>query len=344
MKSSARVAVALLLAFALVAMGPASGAPMSQAAWETLLLTIPTASGPLDSLTFLNRQAHYAGSWRPRYSIFIVGFDGEEVGGTGSDAYLHMHQYALRDGCIAYINSDEVTTGQYFNADAVAALTGQIENASASIVDPRVERRSLATRWRAQRGGMKLRTPGGGSDFEPFLYDLGIPIMEAGFGGRFGVYHSAYDDLHFANVLDPGMLNHRALAQLNALLAFRLASGGLPYRFDRYIAPMRASLASYTTPANASALAPLAQAIDRYARQALLDDHNGYNGGAGFSAVRQLDELYYGRNGYAPVDFPGLATADGPQAFATAAATAARTLDGITVLLAVPQSAPQALR
>jgi len=298
-------------------------------------------------ISVLLEAAHALGylarsGWTPRYSIYIVGFDGEEIGEAGSESYVRTHQTALRNGCIAYINSDEVTTGQRFGADAVAALTGQIESATAAIADPQVERQSLAARWRAQPGGIKLRTPGGGSDFESFLYLLGIPVMEAGFGGRFGVYHSGYDDLHFAKLLDPGFLNHQTLAQLNALLAFRLADGGLPYRFDSYVAPMRASLAAYATGANAATLAPLGRAIDRYARQAALVERHGYNGASGFTAVRQLDELYYGRNGYAAIEFPGLAAAGSdPAALATAANTAAQTLDGITALLAVPPATPE---
>jgi N-acetylated-alpha-linked acidic dipeptidase len=302
-------------------------------------------------IEILLESAHALGylarsGWKPRYSIYIVGFDGEEIGEVGSNAYVLMHQFELRDGAIAYINSDEVTTGEHFDADAAAGLTGVIENATSSLADPRVERRSLAARWREQRGGIQLRKPAGGSDFEPFLYELGIPTMEAGFGGGpFGVYHSGFDDLHFAQLLDPNFANHRTLAQLNALLAFRLTLGPLPYRFDTYVPQMRATLASYTTPRNGDALKPLAAAIDRYERQAAYVERHGYNGGTGFVAIRRLDKLYYGRSGYGADDFPTIAAAgNDPTALASAANAAAAELDGITALLAVPPATPEPVR
>ena len=39
--------------------------------------------------------------------------------------------------------------------------------------------------------------PGGGSDFAGFYNHLGIPIVEWGFGGPGGVYHSQYDSYHW---------------------------------------------------------------------------------------------------------------------------------------------------
>ena len=53
-------------------------------------------------------------------------------------------------------------------------------------------------RGTGQTGGIKTRAPGGGSDHEPFLYLLGIPTLEFGYAGAFGVYHSVFDDLRYA--------------------------------------------------------------------------------------------------------------------------------------------------
>ena len=43
--------------------------------------------------------------------------------------------------------------------------------------------------------------PGGGSDFAGFYNHLGIPILDWGFGGPGGVYHSAYDDYQWMTTL-----------------------------------------------------------------------------------------------------------------------------------------------
>ncbi len=170
----------------------------------------------------------------------IAGFDGEEIGEVGSQAYVAMHRGDLESGCIAYLNADEITTGPFFAASSVAALRESIVPASESIPDPSSPTQTLYTRWLAQPGGTTVRGPGGGSDFEPFLYQLGIPIVELGFYGPFGVYHSGFDDLRYARTqADPGFIAHRAVAQMDALLVMRLASGIVPYALTPYAATAR---------------------------------------------------------------------------------------------------------
>ena len=39
----------------------------------------------------------------------------------------------------------------------------------------------------------RINALGSGSDFTPFLQHLGVPSSDMGFGGDYGVYHSAYD-------------------------------------------------------------------------------------------------------------------------------------------------------
>ena len=56
---------------------------------------------------------------------------------------------------------------------------------------------------------------GSGSDYTPFLQHLGIPSTDMGFGGDYGVYHSAYDSLNWMeNFGDPGFVYHVAAAQV----------------------------------------------------------------------------------------------------------------------------------
>jgi len=280
----------------------------------------------------------YRSGWRPRYSIVIAGWDGEEVGELGSGQYVREHFASLRSGCLAYINEDENATGQRFVASVAAALGASVIRATNAIPDPALPSQRLYQRWQSQAGGITVRGPGGGSDFEPFLYEAGIPTIETGFVGPFGVYHSAFDDLHYAeSQADPGFVNHRAIAQLVSILAYRLTDGPLHYRFMPYVAPLRSALAAYARRgASAADLAPLAAAIARFAGAARSVDTHGTGGGREIDAVQALDRLYYGRDGYRPVAFPdlakGLATGTHP-AIAAAAARSAHALDAIVTEL-----------
>ncbi len=251
--------------------------------------------------------------WQPQRSLTIVGFDGEDIGEAGSNTYVRVHQSELRDGAIAYFNTDEGTTGQTFGASGVAALAPAILEATKRVRDPHTERQTIFDRWGAQRGGIGIESPGGGSDHESFLYDFGIPTLEVGFGGSFGVYHSGFDDLQYAKrFADTGFVNHRAIAQMLALLAMRFADKPtLPYSFGPYVDTMRSALESVRTEQNAAQVASVSQALDRFAPVArAFDAHpDPARNADALAAVRALDRVLYARNGYAAVAFPDLAGA-----------------------------------
>ena len=280
----------------------------------------------------------YRSGWRPHYSIVVVGFDGEEIGEVGSNAYVRMHQGELESGCIAYINEDEITTGQRFGASAVDALRDAIVPATQRIPDPAMPTQRLFERWQSQPGGTAVRGPGGGSDFEPFLYDLGIPIMQVGFHGVFGTYHSGFDDLNYAMTqADPGFVNHRAIAQLVALLTMRLASGVVPYRLTPYAGTLRSDARMLAGTQYRRDLSPLLRAIDRFAYRASLADHRGIDGNAEIGIVHRLDKLTYGRNGYAAVPLPVVSdalTRDDRAAISAAVGRTVHDLDDISSAIA----------
>lgn len=272
----------------------------------------------------------YRSGWRPQFSIVIVGFDGEEIGEVGSKEYVRLHRAALETGCIAYVNQDESTTGSIFAASATAALENQFGPATQIVRDP-LSPRSLNATWQMQQGGTAVRGPGGGSDFESFLYDLGIPTLDYAFYGPFGVYHSGFDDYNFATKqADPGMVHHRTLAQLTTLLAMHLTNGGVPYALAPYAPRMRDALA---TIASHGDLSPVTAAIGRFASRAQAADSRGIDGNSEIALVHRLNKLFYGRNGYAAVAFPDISTAiaSGNQAAVSAAiGRTAHELDDIT--------------
>ena len=252
----------------------------------------------------------YKGGWRPQFNIVLVGFDGEEIGEVGSQAYVQMHRAELEQGCIAYLNADEIATGTTFGASAAAALRDQILPAAEMVPDPETQTAMLFSRWGAQPGGSQVRGPGGGSDFESFLYGLGIPTIEMGFYGPFGVYHSGFDDLNYVRTeADPGFLHHRTIAQLNALLVMRFASGTPPYRLVPYADVIRHELAALGNLPHGRDLTPVTGAVNRFAARAAAADHRGMDGNVEIAVVRRLDLMVYGRNGYAAVPLPLLSDA-----------------------------------
>jgi N-acetylated-alpha-linked acidic dipeptidase len=273
--------------------------------------------------------------WRPRYTIMIVGFDAEEIGELGSKAFVQAHRGELENGCIAYLNLDEVTTGQNFGAAATASIENLIGPLTQKIKDPAQSGGSLFYRWQKQPGGARVEGVGGGSDHEAFLYDIGTPVFMYGFGGIFGVYHSGFDDLRYATTqADPSFTNHQAVARLAALAALRLSSGTVGYSFYPYVGHMRDALNAL---GHSSDLSPVSAAVNRFALLATRIDQRGGDGNREIAVVHRLNKLFYGRNGYAAVSFPDVssAIASGNEAAISAAAgRAAHELDDLSAALA----------
>ena len=77
---------------------------------------------------------------------------------------------------------------------------------------------------------------GSGSDYTAFVDHLGIPAADVNFHGRYGVYHSVYDDFFWMEKFcDPEFLTHATAARLYTGIAMRAASAEvLPLRFGPY--------------------------------------------------------------------------------------------------------------
>ncbi|HEY1428042.1 MAG TPA: M28 family peptidase, partial [Candidatus Tumulicola sp.] len=72
--------------------------------------------------------------WKPKRTIRIAGWDAEEIGEYGSRNYVATHERELRDGCIAYINTDEAASGPTFGVGGAGALNGVVTPAVAQVV------------------------------------------------------------------------------------------------------------------------------------------------------------------------------------------------------------------
>ncbi len=166
------------------------------------------------------------GGWKPRHTIVIGSWDGEELNLFGSDIWVEAHDAQLRAGLIAYVNTDEVAFGPQFNIYATPELTALARAAATDVAAP--DGTSLDAYWAAQDPKRSIDPVGGGSDHEPFVYHENMPALGAGFGGPFGTYHSAYDDLDSLRIFDPGMHRAAAAARYTSLVTMRLADAAAP--------------------------------------------------------------------------------------------------------------------
>jgi N-acetylated-alpha-linked acidic dipeptidase len=180
---------------------------------------------------------------RPRRTIVICSWDGEEVGLTGSTEWGEQFADELRTRAVAYINVDSSASGPNFRPDAVASLAPLIVEASRSLEAP--SGKSLYEEWKTSslRAGKNTRDSklvdtriGSGSDHTVFLNFLGRPTIGLTFDGPYGVYHSMYDNHYWMNQFgDPGFRYHTLMSKLWGVLALRLANAEiLPFDFAFY--------------------------------------------------------------------------------------------------------------
>ncbi len=185
--------------------------------------------------------------WKPRRTIVLCSWDGEEYGLLGSTEWAEEYADELKAKAVAYLNVDVAVSGPNFNASSVPSLWRLIRGSTQDVRDPKTGK-SIYQQWqeraREQRPEAeqdsnveaRIGALGSGSDYTPFLQHLGIPSTDMGFGGDYGVYHSAYDSFfwmsHFG---DPTFVYHVAAAQLWGTIAMRLADAdGLPFDYNDY--------------------------------------------------------------------------------------------------------------
>jgi N-acetylated-alpha-linked acidic dipeptidase len=191
---------------------------------------------------------------RPRRTLVVCSWDGEEVGLTGSTEWGEQFADELRKKAVAYINVDEATSGPDFHGEAVASLAPMLVEATHALKDP--SGKTLYEAWResAVRERREAKQTeevtdanladtriGSGSDHTVFLNFVGMPVLGLGFEGPYGVYHSAYDDFFWMNHFgDPAYRYHTLMSQLWGVLALRLANADLlPFDFATYASNIR---------------------------------------------------------------------------------------------------------
>jgi N-acetylated-alpha-linked acidic dipeptidase len=199
------------------------------------------------SLGEMARKGH-----RPRRTLVFCAWDGEEVTLTGSTEWGEHFAAELKKKLVAYLNVDSSASGPHLSASAVGSLAPLLIDIARDLKDPSGV--SLYEAMRRPRGAEQgpadgllpeqalVRTRiGSGSDHTVFLNFLSRPVVEMGFEGPYGVYHSAYDDHYWvSNIGDPGFKYHTLMARLWGTLALRLANADvLPYALETYAGSVR---------------------------------------------------------------------------------------------------------
>jgi len=179
---------------------------------------------------------------QPKRTIVFATWDAEEWGLIGSTEYVEDDSLRLKSGAVAYLNQDDVAQGLNFGGGGSPSLRSLLRDVAKAVPDPS-HQGSVYDVWR-KRANLaadslepQMGDPGGGSDFAGFYNHLGIPIVDWGFGGPSGVYHSYHWMTKFG---DPSFEVHAATASIGAATLLRIANAEiLPYDYVEYARTMR---------------------------------------------------------------------------------------------------------
>ena len=174
--------------------------------------------------------------WSPRRTIRLALWDAEEFGLIGSTEYAEKHEVELSKALL-YLNSDMNGKGA-LSAGGSPALETFFSQVMRDVLDPvsnsTVLAKSLLRRGK-EESAFHLSPLGSGSDYVGFLHHLGVPSINAGFGGEDngGIYHSIYDSFNwYVKFSDSTFVYGRALAQVMTTAVLRMADAPVvPYEF-----------------------------------------------------------------------------------------------------------------
>ena len=197
--------------------------------------------------------------WKPKRTMVLGSWDAEEFGLIGSTEWAEEHAAELAHA-VAYVNVDVAVSGPNFGASATPALKSFIREVTKEVLSPRGG--SVYDQWRKAGGtrssptetlrkeenpeqkqriepeadGVEVGDLGSGSDFTPFFDHLGVPSLDIGSTGPYGVYHSAFDNLDFfKKFADPTFVYEQEMARVFGLAVMRLADTDfLPYDYELY--------------------------------------------------------------------------------------------------------------
>ncbi len=217
------------------------------------------ADDPVSGAAALLETAHSLANlqkqgWKPKRTIKIAFWDGEEFGLLGSTEWAEKHQEELKQKAVAYLNSDNTAkgwihvSGSHTLEEFVTEVAGAVlqPGTTTNLVEGSLHHPPSMDQEEAEaaKGSSKkektftIGALGAGSDYVVFLDYLGVPSMNEGFGGqtKSGIYHSIYDSIYwYTHFSDTDFLDGKALSQYTATALLRLANASvLPFEFGRF--------------------------------------------------------------------------------------------------------------
>jgi N-acetylated-alpha-linked acidic dipeptidase len=214
--------------------------------------------------------------WKPRRTLVYASWDAEEYGLVGSTEWAEDHAKELDAKAVLMLNVDSAVSGHEIDLDGIPSLRDWVLDAAAAVSDVRsgktLRQTWLAKQredWASQqpvdlpdlfsssnngngngngpipesaaarpagRFAPQMQALGSGSDYTAFVDHLGVPAVDIGFKGRYGVYHSVYDNFTWMEkVGDPEFITHAMAARFYTVLAMRAAAAEVvPLKFVPY--------------------------------------------------------------------------------------------------------------
>jgi N-acetylated-alpha-linked acidic dipeptidase len=202
--------------------------------------------------------------WKPRRTLVYASWDAEEYGLVGSTEWAEDHAEELDAKAVLMLNVDSAVSGPDLDLDGIPSMRDLVLDAASAVNDPRTGR-PLRQKWTAARRASwaneapvdlddrlwadedyeprtaprfspQMSPLGSGSDYTVFVDHLGIPAADVNFSGRYGVYHSVYDDFFWMErFCDPDFTTHAVAARLYTAIAMRAAGADVvPLTFVPY--------------------------------------------------------------------------------------------------------------
>lgn len=230
--------------------------------------------------------------WRPKRTILLASWDGEEWGLLGSTEWAETHAAELDEKAVIYLNTDSTGKG-WLSAGGTHSLQRLVNEVARDIPDPYTGE-SIGARLRAhrveeaeteeekakirEREDLAINALGSGSDYTVFVDHLAIASLNLSFDGDSpgGIYHSNYDSFDwFTRFSDADFLYGRTLSQTTGTILLRLANATvLPFHFTEYARTMSEYLGEIEKTLDDSSdappldLAPVRSAVEKLARAA----------------------------------------------------------------------------
>lgn len=158
--------------------------------------------------------------WKPKRTIIIGSWSGEEYGLLGSTAYGEKYATTTLKNAVGYVNVDVGVSGRFLKVASSPSLSRAFTRIVKNVINPTTK---TEYDWKDTIG-----TLGSGSDYTVFLDYLGIPSIDLRQGQdlspTYGTYHSTMDSYTWLeSEIDPEYEYHVALAQVVGLLVLDLA-------------------------------------------------------------------------------------------------------------------------